>query len=100
LRQGLLAERRGQIGITYHSIHARFAPDVDTMPWSEAMRDYLRAIGENPDEPEAHYRFGVALWVNGFTSGVRDLHNAHLYRRLGLGDLADREYCAAPVLTQ
>jgi len=49
-REGLFAERRGFIGINYHSIHAPYAPDADTTDWSEVMRDYYRAMRADPDK--------------------------------------------------
>ena len=91
LRQGLLAERRGSIGINYHSIHASFAPFVDTTPWGEAMRDYSRAIAAAPDDPEAHQLFGRALWVNGLV-GPPSAANALRFEALGLAELAQREF--------
>jgi len=93
-RQGLLAERRGFIGINYHSIHARFAPDADSTPWSEVMSDYLRAIHANPDNPDFAYRFARALWINGFVGPSPSSWHALLYERLGLEELAEREFMA------
>jgi F5/8 type C domain/Dolichyl-phosphate-mannose-protein mannosyltransferase len=93
-RQGLLAERRGLIGINYHSIHASFAPDADSTPWGEVMADYLRAMRANPDNPDFSYRFARALWVNGFVGPSANGRDALLYERLGLDDLAEREFTA------
>src|SRR5262249_12388775 len=93
-RQGLLAERRGLIGINYHSIHATFAPDTDSTPWGEVMSDYVRAMRANPDNPDFSYRFARALWINGFVGPLANGWDALLYERLGLDDLAQREFAA------
>jgi hypothetical protein len=92
--QGMLAERRGFMGINYHSIHATFAPDADTTPWGEAMADYLRAIRADPDDVEFSYRLARALWIEGFVVGDPSSHDALRYEALGLTDLAEREFAA------
>ena len=92
--QGILAERRGVMGINYHSIHAAFAPDADTTPWSEAIADYERAIRANPDDVEFSYRLARALWINGFVGGEPSGHDGLRYEALGLTDLAEREFAA------
>ncbi len=92
--QGMLAERRGFMGINYHSIHAAFAPDADTTPWSEAIADYERAIRADPDNVEFSYRLARALWINGFVGGEPSGHDGLRYQSLGLGDLASREFRA------
>jgi len=93
-RQGMLAERRGLMGINYHSIHAAFAPDVDTTPWGEAMADYLRAIRADPDNVEFSYRLARALWINGFVGEDPSGRDALRYEALGLAELANREFAA------
>jgi hypothetical protein len=92
--QGMLAERRGFMGINYHSIHAAFAPDADTTPWGEVMADYRRAIRADPDNVEFSYRFSRALWINGFIGGDPSGRDALRYEALGLEDLAEREFVA------
>jgi hypothetical protein len=91
-RQGLLAERRGFIGINYHSIHARFAPDADSTPWAEVMADYLRAMRANPNQPDFSYRFARALWINNFLGPTANGRDALRFERLGLSELAEREF--------
>ena len=93
-REGLLAERRGSIGVNYHSIHARFGPDVDTTDWGEVMSDYLRAMNVAPDNPDYSYRFTRALWTNGFLGPVPNGRDALRYEQLGLHDLAARTFAA------
>jgi hypothetical protein len=93
-REGLLAERRGFMGINYHSIHARFAPNVDSTPWSELMGDYRRAMHANPDNPDFGHRFARALWINGFVDPSPSAIDALAYQRLGLADLAEHEFAA------
>ena len=92
--EGMLAERRGFMGISYHSIHAAFAPDADTTPWGEVMADYERAIRADPDDVEFSYRLARALWINGFRGGEPSSHDALRYESLGLADLASREFAA------
>jgi hypothetical protein len=91
---GMLAERRGAMGINYHTIHAAFAPDADTTPWAEAMGDYERAMHASPDDVEFSYRMARALWINGFRGGEPNTHDALRYEELGLVDLASREFAA------
>jgi hypothetical protein len=92
--QGMLAERRGSMGINYHSIHAGFAPDADSTPWGEAMAAYVRAIHADPDNVEFSYRLARALWINGFIGGDPSGRDAMRYEALGLADLAAREFRA------
>ena len=97
LRTGLLAERRGFVGISYHSLHAVYAPAVDSTPWGEVARDYARAARKSPDDPEPLYRLGRVLWLKGFFGGGPHRDNALGFEALGLDDLAATEFhrCAA-----
>ncbi len=69
LLAGLLSERRGFVGISYHSGYARYAPAVDSTPWDEVARDYARAASESRDDPEPFYRLGRVLWIKKFFGG-------------------------------
>jgi hypothetical protein len=93
-RQGLLAERRGFMGINYFSIHARFAPDADSTPWGEVIRDYLRAIHADPDNPDFAHRLARALWINGFLGPTATRRDAMRYEQLGLEEAAEREFAS------
>jgi F5/8 type C domain len=97
LLAGLLAERRGFVGISYHSLHARYAPAVDSTPWDEVARDYARAARASPDDPEPLYRLGRVLWIKQFFGGGAHRTNVLSFDALGLGDLAIAESrrCAA-----
>jgi F5/8 type C domain len=91
-RTGLLAERRGFVGISYHSLHAPYAPAVDSTPWGEAARAYARAARKSPDDPEPLYRLGRVLWMKNFFGGGPDRGNALGFEALGLEDLAATEF--------
>ena len=58
------------------------------------MGDYLRAMRANPDNPDFSYRFARALWMNGFIGPLANGRDALRYERLGLDDLAQREFTA------
>jgi hypothetical protein len=90
-REGILAEHRGSVGINYHCIHSDFAPLVDTTPWAEVMDDCARAIAAAPNDPEAHYLLGKALWVNAFLSPSPSEQTAVHFTTLGLATFALRE---------
>ncbi len=92
--QGMLAERRGFMGINYHSIHAALAPDADSTPWGEVMADYRHAIRADPDNVEFSHRLSRALWINGFIGSDPSGRDALRYEALGLADLAAREFRA------
>ena len=91
LLAGLLAERRGFVGMSYHSLHARYAPAVDSTPWDEVARDYARAARASPDDPEPLYRLGRVLWIKQFFGGGAHRTNVLSFDALGLGDLAIAE---------
>lgn len=103
LRSGLLAERRGFVGISYHSLHAPYAPAVDSTAWDEVARAYLRAARKSPDDPEPLYRLGRVLWMRellwmkGCPGGGPDRCRGLGLEALGLDDLAATEFarCAA-----
>jgi hypothetical protein len=91
LLAGLMAERRGAIGISYHGLHARYAPAVDSTPWDEVARHYARAARESPDDPEPLHRLGRVLWTKGFFGGGAHRTNVLGFDELGLADLAIAE---------
>lgn len=91
-RQGLLAERRGEMSINYHSIHASYARDADSTPWGEVIADYWRAIRADPDDPDYMCQLARALWINGFVGPVPNGADGLHYERLGLEEAAQREF--------
>jgi hypothetical protein len=97
LLAGLMTERRGTVGISYHSLHARYAPAVDSTPWDEVARHYARAAHESPDDPEPLYRLGRVLWIKDFFGGWAHRANVLGFEALGLADLAivESRRCAA-----
>ena len=59
---------------------------------AEVMADYLRAMRANPDQPDFSYRFARALWINNFLGPTANGRDALRFERLGLSELADREF--------
>lgn len=99
-RRALLAERRGFIGINYHTIHAQYAPDADTTDWGEVMADYQRALRANPDHPDYAYRYGRALWLNGFLAGNALERDGVRFERLGLTEAAAKQFAGCAVTNE